>query len=248
MRQYLKADLWRIAHRKKKWFFWLLCILIAFDFSRSTIELTSGNLSLLMSYFRKCVEYITMFLGLFNLLHVYEDDLSVKTMQLVIGKGISRGKIITCKWLEMIILTLVDTITILGSLWLGATVTGALIKGGNIVNMLVILVYIMLICAFALSVVMILIFYNMRLGVGLVLYEVLFFRPLTVLNTFLESIGSNYVKLHPGRILPGTNINNFCTGLKIGHFEFLNFLVVVIFIAFGFAMTYRIFKNKELDF
>lgn len=248
MRQYLKADLWRIAHRKKKWIFWVLCILIAFDFSRSTAEVTSGNLSLLIKYYQNCVEYITMFLGLFNLLHVYEDDLSVKTMQIVIGKGISRGKIITCKWLEMMILTLVDAATVLGSLWLGTTITGALIKGGNIVNMLVILVYIMLVCAFALAIVMILIFHNMRLGVGLVLYEVLFFRPLTKLNSFLESIGSNYVKLHPGRILPGTNINNFCTGLKIGNFEFLNFLVVLIFIAFGFIMTYRIFKNKELDF
>ncbi len=248
MRQYLKADLWRIAHRKKKWIFWAFCVLIAFDFARSMAEVSSGNLSLLISYYQKCVEYITMFLGLFNLLHVYEDDLSVKTMQLVIGKGISRGKIIACKWLEMIILTFVDTVTVLGSLWLGTTVTGALIKGGNIINMLTILVYIMLVCAFSLSLVMILIFHNMRLGVGLVLYEVLFFRPLTMLNSFLESIGSNYVKLHPGRILPGTNINNFCMGLKIGHFEFLNFLVVMVFIAFGFVMTYQVFKNKELDF
>ncbi len=248
MRQYLKADLWRIAHRKKKWIFWLICMLLAFDFSRSTADATSGNLSLLMSYYQKCMEFIAMFLGLFNLLHVYEDDFAVKTMQIVIGKGVSRGKIISCKWLEMMILTLVDSVTILASIWLGTTVEGALIKGGNIVNMLVILVYILLIAAFATALVMIMVFYNMRLGVGLVLYELLFFRPLTMLNNFLESIGSKFVNLHPGRILPGTNISNFCNGLKIGHFEFLNFLVVLIFIGIGFFASYRIFKNKELDF
>ncbi len=248
MRQYLKADLWRIAHRKKKWFFWLLCVLIGFDFARSTAEVTSGNLSLLIKYYQNCLEYVTMFLGLFNLLHVYEDDLSVKTMQIVIGKGISRGKIITCKWLEMMILTLVDSVTVLGSVWLGTTVEGVWIKGGNITNMLAILVFVLLISALATALTMILIFHNMRLGVGLVLYEVLFFRPLTRLNTFLETIGSNFVKLHPGRVLPGNNIDNFCTGLKIGHFEFANFLLILIFIAIGFFFSYRIFKSKELDF
>lgn len=248
MGQYLKADLWRIAHRKKKWVFWILCMLIGFDFARSTAETTSGNLSLLMTYFRKCLEYVTMFLGFFNLLHVYEDDLSVKTMQVVIGKGVSRGKIITCKWLEMMILTLVDSVTLLGSLWLGTNAGGAVIKGGNAANMLGILVFVLLVTAFAASITMILVFHMMRLGVGLVLYEVLFFRPLTRLNDFLEGIGSRFANLHIGRILPGSNIENFCTGLKIGHFESLNFLIIAFFIALGFYMSGRIFQQKELDF
>ncbi len=248
MGQYLKADLWRIAHRKKKWIFWILCMLIGFDFSRSSVEYTSGNLSMLMAYFKSCLEFMTMFLGVFNLLHVYEDDLSVKTMQIAIGKGISRDKIITCKWLEMMILTLVDSVTLLGILWIGTNVGGAVIKGGNIANMLGIFVFVLLISAFATSITMILIFHNMHLGVGLVLYEVLFFRPLTKLNHFWESIGSRFANLHLGRILPGSNIENFCTGLKIGRFEFLNFLIIVLFIALGFYISYRIFQNKELDF
>lgn len=248
MRQYLKADLWRIAHRKKKWIFWFLCVSFCFDYTRSMTEVYSGNLSLLITYYRKCMEYMTMFLGVFNLLHVYEDDLSVKTMQIVIGKGISREKIITCKWLEMMLLTLVDAATMLASLWIGSNIAGATIKGGNIINMLDIVVFVLLTTAIAISLTMILIFRNMHLGVGLVLYEILFFRPLTRLNHLLETMGSKLVKLHLGTVLPGANIENFCTGVKIGHFKFLNFLIIVFFIAFGFYMSCRIFKNKELDF
>ncbi len=248
MGQYLRADLWRIAHRKKKWVFWILCMLIGFDFARSTAQSTSGNLSLLITYFRNCLEYETMFLGFFNLLYVYEDDFSAKTVQVAIGKGVSRGKIITCKWLEMMLLTLVDSATLLGSLWLGTGVAGAVIKGGNADNMFGIVAFILLMTAVAASITMILVFQNLRLGVGLVLYEILFFRPLTRLNHLLEGVGSKYANLHIGRILPGSNIENFCAGLKIGQFEFLNFLIIAFFIAFGFYMSYRIFKNKELDF
>ena len=120
MTNYLNADLRRVLRKRSFWgavgaFAALFAVLVFIYFGPSfTAEMYVAKATSFLSFF-------PLIIGVFVFLSVYADDFKCRSMQVAIGYGMPRGRIILAKLLESAIL-LLGTAVIMGILVLCAPV------------------------------------------------------------------------------------------------------------------------------
>lgn len=59
------------------------------------------------------LEWVMLFIGLFEMIAVFSEDFKVKTMQIAIGLGMTRTQVVLCKLFEVLALLVLDCLTVI---------------------------------------------------------------------------------------------------------------------------------------
>ena len=249
MLQYLHADLWRIGRRIPRWVTWILSMVIGAAVIVSASGKKTFNYVELGSSMETVLRILPAFMAMFNLYFVYEDDIQVKTMQTAIGRGTGRFSIIFSKWLQMVILSIFDCV----SLILVMSLTGMLTKGAVLRDHIALVIeaqaiVTVLTLAVMTAIVMIFIFNSMHVGIMQIVFLGLCVKPLTLLLNSLEVRYEFLANLQLSGLMPGKNLDTFKQIFTAGQFGIKNMIVIMLYCILGMGITYMIFAKKELDF
>lgn len=248
MIQYLTADLWRINRRIPRIVAWVLYLIIGIASTLFTANQNVFNFIKLGNSIVFALSLWTIFLAMTNLYFVFEDDLQTKTLLTAIGQGIKRYQIIFVKWFEMLLLTLFDCISLTTVMWITGLAKGVTLKGSALTKVSVQLAITCLTFGVMTSLIMIIIFHIMHLGLTQLLFCLLVFKPISLILKYLEMNNEILAKLRFSRFLIGNNLDSFHTSLNAGRFSVKYFIVIFIYWAIGMGVTYLLFRKKELDF
>lgn len=249
MLRYLYADLWRVGQRIPRWVIWILSLVIGAAVIVSASGKKNFNYVQMGSSMETVLIILPAILAMFNLYFVYEDDMQVKTMQVAIGRGTGRLVVIFSKWLQMVILSIIDCTGLI----LVMSLTGFVTKGTVLRDHAVRLVGAQAISTvFAIAVttaiIMIFIFNSMHVGIMQIVFLVLYLKPFSMILNSLEVRYEFLAKLQLSKFMPGKNLDTFKQMFTGGQLGMRSVTVIMIYCILGMGITYMIFAKKELDF
>ena len=248
MLRYLNADFWRLLRRLPRWTIWIVYLTICALYAVSARNTKGFNFVQLGDTITTILAVFPILMAMFNLYFVYEDDLQAKTMQIAIGRGISKLSVVFVKWLEMVILSIVDCISLIIVMSLVGMTKNAILKDHAASLVIAQAVSTVMLVAVITSIIMMLVFYSMHVGLLQVLFLFLCLEPVTRLLSFAERTNEIMTKLQLSRFLPGGNLEGLRQSLTTGQFNIQNILVIVIYLVVGMAVSRLILSKKELDF
>ncbi|MDO4530430.1 MAG: hypothetical protein Q4C06_00480 [Bacillota bacterium] len=203
-----------------------------------------------VNFIKNIQQYIGMVpvaLGLIELIAVFSDDFKAKTMQVAIGLGISRTKVVLCKLIEMIVLAVVDAI-IFAVLALGAAfILDAGLNPEQIREFGASISMMAISCVAYTSLTMIVMFYNQGTGLGRIVYLALSGGVVSLAITLIGLL--KYLEaLH----LDSYTLTHFLSVAKarwvIGAPDIKPFIAILIYVAVSTAITAFLFRKRELEF
>ncbi|MBP3646003.1 MAG: hypothetical protein J6K55_06225 [Clostridia bacterium] len=250
MRNYIRADVKRILQRSSHLFSMLLLFalyVIVLYLPNRGMQVTSVTL---IASACSMLDWLAVFFGLFEMLAVFSEDFKVKTMQVAIGLGVTRNKVVICKLLETIILMVLDCIVIVLLTLVTGSVLGASIAPAVMMDLvLALLVKFLLAQAVVVSITMIVMFMTQSTILSLFVYILTGLGTIYLLLSFMPMFGLTWLEnLNLGRLTLSYNIGTFYSRLVLGSFDFLAFLIVIVHLAAGIIATCKLFQKSELDF
>ena len=247
MRNCIKADILRVQ-RKKAFLIMLGVILLILVSGALVIKLLKMDVGAFQGVCSVTAGFSSLFIGIPVFNAVLSDDFKSKSMQVAIGHGLTRNKVIFARFFEIGILVIEAFVLVsLAMLGIGLCVgvgAGDMITciGKCWINVLEIIVY---------SAISIVFVYSMQNGTfGLVMFILMASGVLSGMVALLDLIPFfSKHNISIGEYLPSgmlMKIENsaLATGKRIG------WLVVVLlcFVVLPLFLTMKIFQKKELDF
>lgn len=246
MSNYICADLKRILFRLPRVIMTLLIYAIMLCVAAFTYYTGWSSINF-VNNIQMYILMLPIMLGLVELIAVYSDDFRAKTMQVAIGLGISRAKVVCCKLIEVILLAAID-IAVLAVLILGTAVflEAGLSVAQNRELLLALLMAGVIIVGY-ISLTMIVMFYNQGTGLGRIVYLALAcggvssLIQLTALIDFLAPLRldslilTHFLDVGRARLL-------------IGIFDVKCFIGILLYIVASTGVTIFLFRKRELEF
>ena len=245
MNRYMRADFHRIFRRIPRYialgilFVALAAIMLFLAKGRSVYEVVE----LLTKY----VSFFMLLFGLVEFIFVFNDDFKAKTMQVAIGTGISRKRVVIGKWAEVTLLCVLDFLVAVVLIIVCCNVRGALFSGEPAGDVLILMLFSLLNIVGSVGLAMIVTFVTQNTTAGMMLYL------LTALG-ITAAVGESLLEIGP---LQSLNLGNCIfrrlldvgkARLLIGTFSLPVFLGMAAWLfLFGF-LAIKLFKKKELDF
>lgn len=248
MLRYLNADFWRLQQRIPRWIIWIVYLIICVLYAVSVRNTKGFNFVQLGDAVTTALSVFPILMAMFNLYFVYEDDLQAKTMQIAIGRGISKLSVVFSKWLEMVLLSIVDCIGLIIVMSLVGMTKGAVLKDHAASLVIAQTVCTVMLVAVITSIIMMPVFYSMHVGLLQVLFLFLCLEPVSRLLAFAERTNEIMTKLQLSRFLPGNNLEGFRQSMTTGQFHMQNIFVIAAYLVVGMAVSRLILSKKELDF
>lgn len=263
MRNYIKADLLRIAKRIPQILVTLLSYgalaLAIFIFVQTTRVMADPALaelglnvivssSLVFDAAMKVIPYFAVFMGLLAMIFVFSDDFKAKTAQIAIGAGISRSRIIFSKLTEVLILLVIHALAFAGITILMNALMGFNMNGAQYAELARFLGMNMVLTNMAyLSLVTILLYATQSMVLPILAYLALSFELVS------GAIGMlSYIRvlepLNLGRYTLTTFLGQLETNLGAGVFDALPVIGILAYMAAGIVLATLLFRKKELEF
>lgn len=247
MKNYVKADIRRILPRIPR-----ILILVAYfavfiamyiiDARKDTWN-SVAFVALVQTY----CSFMPPILGLIELICVYSDDFRAKTMQVAIGIGISRKKVVLAKYIEIALVTLFDLLIFALLCTVMNAITGIVLRSDLVLEIFGQLLFCWLSVIGYSGLSMILIFALQSTGLATILY--------LVLSTALVQWALGNITnlpairgLHLQNVLLTTALNNFRSKIIIGSLDFRSSITIIIYFVVSYVITVEIFKKRELEF
>ena len=246
MINYIYADIKRIAKRLPR----IIALIIVYAILLTVIAVTrSSNWNSVM--FINAVEQYSLILplviGLVEIAAVYSDDFKAKAMQIAIGTGMPRRRVVLSKYLEIILLVLADVLICALLAFAAGAVLGADIDADQASELAMRFLGVWLNIISYLSLTMILMFYMQGTGGGTILYLVL---SLHIINNLIGLVaGIKAIQfLHIDSYTLTSMLQAFTTRLYIGTFSAGRFAGIILYIVAGYTASAFVFSRRELDF
>ena len=236
MRQLIKGDIARILRKKEIYIFAFLLYVILFAVKSKT-EVEDQ-----ISSFESMVALIGMLMCLVPVyITVYGDEIRTGSMQTVIGRGMSRRKVIISKLIDCIILfTMMFIVFLLLFFVKNAIADLTLTPKQN----LMVFVYVLLTCIRAtgyFAVTGLFLFSSWNIAIGLTACVMLVF-----VNVSLALVQTNmHIPVHDYWI--DGLVNAAYNDLLIGDFPWKLIVMIAVYIIGAVVITIKIFDRKELD-
>lgn len=247
MLNYIIADLKRITLRIPRAIAMLVIYAGMVLFLMSVSSSDQWNVVSYMSAVEQYVGFLMVMIGLVELVSIFADDFKAKTMQVAIGLGIPRWRVILCKLIEVMVLVLADLVVFALVAFIAAPCVRVAPSGSRMMEIIGKLFGVWLgTTAFA-SLSMILIFITQGTLGAIILYLAM---ASGVVNTLMEIIlGLEGIKdFHLQRFTLTALVKMFDAKIILGTFSFSYFVGILIYIAIGYAVTLAVFRKRELDF
>lgn len=195
------------------------------------------------------MSFLAMFLGLFDILAVFSEDFKAKTMQVAIGRGVSRTQVVLTKLLDVAAVVITDLVlffalTVGLSLLLGAPLTGSYL----IEHMIDFLIQ-WLDCMGYTAVVLPLLFHLQSMLVPILLYLILSSRAVYTLLRAFTFWGPEWLqKLHLDTYTLDAFLDTLRTHLVLGRLNPGALVGVAVYLVLGTVAAVLVFRKQELEF
>ena len=250
MLNYIRADVKRILRRSSH----LVPMLLAFIIFACTLYFPNRNTQVtavtLVTSACSVLDWLVIFVGLFEMIAVFAEDFKVKTMQVAIGLGISRNKVVLCKLLEVAVLLALDCIVMtLLTMGLGA-VMGTSISFVVLKDLIfTLLIKCLLAQVVAVSLTMIVLFVTQSTILSIFVYVFVAAGTVNMLLSVMPLFGMNALEgLNLHRLTLSYLVGSFHTRILLGTFEITSFVGILIYLGAGIFTTCKLFGKRELDF
>ncbi|MDO5573543.1 MAG: hypothetical protein Q4G60_06155 [bacterium] len=246
MNNYIIADLRRILIRIPLLIaevcllgFLLIVILVTYNGDWNSVSFIAN--------IRTLLQFMVVFMGLVMVIAVFADDFKTKTMQVAIGIGISRAKVILSKYIEIMVLTFINLFVMIILAFVMGGIFHANLIGEQVWELLGIFFVTWLSVISYTGLTMILIFYTQTVGLSGFVY--------LILSSGLVSFGIDRIFDIPA--LSSSHINmmtlrnvlsSFETYLAVGDFRLKLFLGILVYMLSGYLISVLVFRNRELEF
>ena len=239
MRNLLRADLRRILKRVSI-YVWLFLIFVVFFLSALSMEYTADIINMeqgVTSLLGPLLVSIPVFLG------VYGRELQAGSMQCVIGRGMSRTKLILTKYLECVLMCLFFFFFIWLAFFLRNNVgdAGLTANQNKMLTIFVLFVFIKTCGYFAFTSFFFFIAWSVAPGIVALLVSA-FLMPLliTMLDGFLKTDFSEFYF--------NGMIDNAYASIAAGDFGYMLIPAIVLYIGGALLLTALVFRKKEIEF
>ena len=248
MSKYLFADLMRLLKRVPLWIvlgIYAAATVLILDIS---VSLSEGVTSVqMMSIASTMLELAPLTVGIMCVTLVYGDDFKSRIMQVAIGGGISRNKIILMKLIESAILSAFEIIVIILTSMITSAVMGYPFAGTQVRDIFVEGFTILVMIIGYVSITQILMFLRQGTGLAVLLFISLSMGLISELFSLLELI-KPLQKMHIGSYTFTSLSEVFATRLALGHVNFGALIGVILYIGISFLLTALIYRKRELEF
>lgn len=249
MKRYICADLLRLFKRVQR------DILIVLSIAATVVILcvmaTMGKDPTLgndyASQIKGAIGLLGFVFGLLEIIYIYGDDFKAKSMQIAIGSGISRRRIVNSKWVIMMIMVAIDLIILTIALLITAPFVSIGFSMKSVLEIIACVFYTWLSIISSVGAVAILFFAAQGIGLGVLLYIGLQFG----LFTKMLDIASALLKIEKWHLSSYelTSLNNvFGARLELGNISFPSLIGILIYMVLSFVITEVIFRHRELEF
>ncbi|WP_133015402.1 hypothetical protein [Clostridium cuniculi] len=249
MLNYIKADLNRIIN-KKSFLYVTLGYLLLFLIMMFIIYTPNFNGIEYISKTEAFLEFYPIVIGIPIFLSVYYDDFKSKSMQIAIGYGIPRYKVVLSKVIESILLSIVIGF-IFGILILSIPIVLKIqFTGAEIIEAILDIVISTLKIVGYLSISSILVYTAQNAVIGIVGYLLLTSNIIFIILTLI--LGQSFIINTFGDLskylytLILYSVKNIF--IQNGSFNLINFMGIAIYIIIPVMISIILFKKKELEF
>ena len=239
MRNLLRADLRRILKRVSI-YVWLFLIFVVFFLSALSMEYTADIINMeqgVTSLLGPILVSIPVFLG------VYGREIQAGSMQCVIGRGMSRTKLILTKYLECVLMCLFFFFFIWLAFFLRNNVgdAGLTANQNKMLTIFVLFAFIKTCGYFAFTTFFFFIAWSVAPGIVALLVSA-FLMPMlfTMLDGFLKTDFSEFYF--------NGMIDNAYASIAAGDIGYTLILAIVLYIGGALLLTALVFRKKEIEF
>ena len=248
MRNFIAADLRRLSRRKPR----LIALFITYIAAVITLyffqDTTAWNSVSFISTASTVFELGGVIIGIIEVLVAYSSDFKAKIMQLAIGTGIARRKLVLAKLIEIAVLEVFSMgflyiITIVYGLITGVSLSGA--QYGELIlclaaNIVANLIYTSLSSFF--------IFLTQNAGLTALFYALCMVDPIKKALMFVGSYQNWLLKLNLTNYCYSTPVTLFKSHLLLGQFNFGALALIIAYLVIFYFATVFVFDKKELEF
>lgn len=244
---YIKADIWRITRRIPRAVMILISYAIFVYYIVKRSQGDSWNSVFFMEAYLGGLVLLAYFCSVIEFISVFSEDLKAKTMQVAIGCGMKRRHVILTKWIDCMLLVLIDYLLACIIGLITGFATGVHINLEQFGDLAVSFLGDMLSVGGYYSLVMIVVFWMQSILIPLIVYVCLCFQIIESILKTLFSIEA-LQPLNLEKFLIATDTELFKARLMIGSFDVKAFIIILIYIAAGYLISNILFKKKELEF
>ena len=250
MRNYIQADLKRIFKRIPHIAVMALLNVILAGVVLNTYR-TNWNSVFYLLGGELFLQVMPVVVGLLDLSAVYGDDFRAKTMQVAIGSGLSRTRIVCAKLIEMAVIVFLDLLELTVFFLIIGAVLGAGVNGAQVAELFGSMLMSALATVSFTSLTMILAFFRQGVGLANLLYLVLNVGLVTQLLSLvlgIEAVDRLVGRFHLINLTLYRLLETARSRLMLGTFDVEAFGGVAVYILLGSAITSMMFKKRELEF
>lgn len=248
MLNYIHADLNRIFRRPSRCAFIILCYAVALGLEVHDAVSRSYNSVNLTAAAPTLFDGVMIVLGIVELQSVFADDFHAKTMQIAIGLGISRPKVVLVKLIDFAVLSLVDALVMMVLFVFGGMGCGIHLMGDQLYLLVVSALGNAVYTTIAAAWTMIPIFYLQSTGLAILFFLIISTDPINFL-LLVFSTKEIVMDLHLLELPYSTVTNTLFTQLSLRNaVPIPQMLGVIFYLAVAYGLTVLVFNKRELDF
>lgn len=248
MLNYIHADLHRIFRRTPRLVFVILVYAITLGVEMYQAVSRSYNSVNLLASAPTAFETVALILGIVEIQNVLADDFRAKTMQITIGLGVSRPKVVLTKLIDFMVLLLTDMLVLAVLFILGGLGCGIHLMADQVHLLMVTAIGDMVYMTIAAAITMIPVFYLQSTALAILFFLIISIDPV---NMILSMLGNKEIvmNLHLQALPYSAVANTLTTQLSLRNAVPVPQLIgVIVYLVAAYALTVLVFKKRELEF
>ena len=248
MLNYIHADLNRIFRRTPRLVFVILVYAITLGVEMYQAVSRSYNSVNLLASVPTAFETVALILGIVEIQNVLADDFRAKTMQITIGLGVSRPKVVLTKLIDFMVLLLTDMLVLAVLFILGGLGCGIHLMADQVHLLMVTAIGDMVYMTIAAAITMIPVFYLQSTALAILFFLIISIDPINMILSMLSN-KEIVMNLHLQALPYSAVANTLTTQLSLRNAVPIPQLIgVIVYLVAAYALTVLVFKKRELEF
>lgn len=248
MLNYIHADLNRIFRRTPRLVFVILVYAITLGVEMYQAVSRSYNSVNLLASVPTAFETVALILGIVEIQNVLADDFRAKTMQITIGLGVSRPKVVLTKLIDFMVLLLTDMLVLAVLFILGGLGCGIHLMADQVHLLMVTAIGDVVYMTIAAAITMIPVFYLQSTALAILFFLIISIDPINMILSMLSN-KEIVMNLHLQALPYSAVANTLTTQLSLRNAVPIPQLIgVIVYLVAAYALTVLVFKKRELEF
>lgn len=248
MKNYILADISRLIRRIPRIILLVLTYIAAMSYFIYSSRTTVWNSVSFITGFSACITLIGMVICLIEFMFVFASDFKAKVMQMAIGRGLSRPKVVLAKFLEVGIMNIMSLVVLCVLSLLFGLATGIQLNGTQAYELAITFVMTVVEKLIYTAITSIFLFLLQNAGLAALIYVIVALDPISYLWSFLSPYFKLIVALHFKDYCYGTICGLFKSNLILGKFNFGALIGILVYLVGAYLITVAVFRKKELEF